>query len=70
MSKCIPDACAITIIVSMAARFQCAFEAMQTLITFPGPLFHDQGLLIFLFHVVRHEKVYRKIKSKLPNLKV
>ena len=38
--------------------------------SFPGPLFHDQGLFIFLFHVVRHEKVYGKIKSKLPNLKV
>ena len=27
-----------------------------------------QGLFIFLFHVVRHEKVYGKIKDKLPKL--
>ena len=38
------------------------------LYSFPGPLL--QGLFIFLFHVVRHEKVYGKIKSKLPNIKV
>ena len=27
-----------------------------------------QGLFIFLFHVVRHEKVYGKIKDQLPKL--
>ena len=45
---------------------------MQTLITHsPSTVsIHDQGLFIFLFHVVRHEKVYGKIKKKLPNLKV
>ena len=36
--------------------------------SFSDPPF--QGLFIFLFHVVRHEKVYGKMKSKLPNLKV
>ena len=28
-----------------------------------------QGLFIFLFHVVRHEKAYGKIKSKFPNIR-
>ena len=28
-----------------------------------------QGLLIFVLHVVRHEKVYGNIKSKLPNIR-
>ena len=27
-----------------------------------------QGLFIFLLHVLRHEKVYGKIKDKLPNI--
>ena len=29
-----------------------------------------QGAFIFLLHVVRHEKVWGKIKTKLPKLKV
>ena len=29
-----------------------------------------QGLFIFLFHVARHEKVWGKIKTKLPKRKV
>ena len=29
-----------------------------------------QGLFIFLFHVARHEKVWGKIKAKLPKRKV
>ena len=28
-----------------------------------------QGLFVFVFHVLRHEKVYGKIKSKLPNVR-
>ena len=28
-----------------------------------------QGLFIFVLHVVRHEKVYEKIKSKFPNFR-
>ena len=28
-----------------------------------------QGLFIFVLHVVRHEKVYEKIKSKFPNIR-
>ena len=27
-----------------------------------------QGLFIFVLHVLRHEKVYGKIKGKLPNI--
>ena len=27
-----------------------------------------QGLFIFVLHVLRHEKVYGKIKDKLPNI--
>ena len=27
-----------------------------------------QGLFIFVLHVVRHEKVYTKIKSKIPDI--
>ena len=28
-----------------------------------------QGMFIFVLHVLRHEKVYGKIKSKLPNIR-
>ena len=41
-----------------SVRFQSFFSAIIL-----------QGLFIFLFHVLRHEKVYGKIKDKLPKLR-